>query len=394
MLPRQLLYTILLVCMPLIAAAEDMTVQNGDDTFVSGDTVLLDMDSSGDTFVAAEASTLSGTTLGDLHVAGFDVSVRTEVAEDLYAAGATVDVRSKVMGDVSAAGFTVRTSPSAETSGNARLAGNTVTIEGPVDGALSVAGRTVILNAPVRGDVRITAANLSFGEHARVDGVLRYSSGAQVKVPESVAPEARVQFTRTDFDGDWSDLSDAWNKADMPVLPTVISVFSAFVISLLFFMLLAALALAFAPEHLERMRARIAMAPGRSMLMGVVGLSVLFGLVPITLLTIVGLPFVPFIVLAIIVAWTLGYALGAYAVAMYVWDTVSGEANPNTIIRVLLLAVTVSIVALLNFIPFVGWAANYTLVLIGIGAFTQAFLARFIDDPDAVLDVDMKPASD
>ena len=48
MLPRQLLYTILLVCMPLIAAAEDMTVQNGDDTFVSGDTVLLDMDSSGD----------------------------------------------------------------------------------------------------------------------------------------------------------------------------------------------------------------------------------------------------------------------------------------------------------------------------------------------------------
>jgi hypothetical protein len=47
-----------------------------------------------------------------------------------------------------------------------------------------------------------------------------------------------------------------------------------------------------------------------------------------------------------------------------------------------------------NFIPFVGWVANYTLVLLCIGAMTRALFLYFIGNPGLALDVDMKPIED
>ena len=380
--------------LPNGAAAQESTVRNGSDLFVSGDTVLNSIDHNGDVFAAAEAAVVAGTSLGDLHVTGFDVSVGTDVAEDLYAAGANVTLRSNVGGDSSAFAFTLHTTPDARTTGNARLAGNTVTIEGPVEGALMVAGRTVILNAPITGDVRVTANSLTFGENAKVDGVLSYSTPEQVAVPERVAAPDRVQYSKLDFDGTWGDVRKVIPVSDLPGLPTAFSVFGAFLVSLLFFMLLGALALGFMPKRLERMRAGIARAPARSVSLGAIGLSLLFGLVPIAGMTIIGLPFIPINLLAIVVVWTLGYALGSYTIAMALWNAFGGAPEPGIVTRILLLAAAVTLVALLNFVPFLGWVVNFTLVLLGIGAITQAVFAWFITDIDPALDVDMNPASD
>ena len=138
----------------------------------------------------------------------------------------------------------------------------------------------------------------------------------------------------------------------------------------------------------------IVAAPGQSILLGAVGLSMLFGMVPIAALTIIGLPFAPIALLAIVVAWILGYALGAYSVAMRIWNGVSGEAEPSNLSRLLVFAAAIIFIALLNYIPFVGWVANYTLVLLGIGAMTRAFFQSFMGNPGLALDVDMKPIKD
>jgi hypothetical protein len=142
------------------------------------------------------------------------------------------------------------------------------------------------------------------------------------------------------------------------------------------------------------MRRSIADAPGQILLLGVIGLSMLFGMVPITAMTIVGIPFVPVVVLAIVVAWTLGYALGAYSVAMRIWAALGGSEAPSNIARLLVLAGAIIFVALLNFIPFVGWVANFTLVLLGIGAMTRAIFQSMLGNPDVALDVDLKPLED
>jgi len=329
---------------------------------------------------------------GDLHVFGFDVSISTATAEDLYAAGGTVVIRSTVAQDLTAAGFSLRTESTSVTQGNVRLLGNSVTIEGPIDGALMVTGRDVIVNAPIAGDARILAQTLSFGPKAQINGTLTYSTRDKIAVPERVAPAERVVFEAYTGGRVWED----WDEIahDMPGLPSFASIMFGFVISLLFFLALGALMLGFMPKRLARLRRSISDAPGQTILLGLIGLSTLFGMVPIAALTVVGLPFVPILVLAIVVTWTLGYALGAYGVAMRIWSGFGGAEDPSNIARLMVFGAAIIFIALLNFIPFVGWVANYTLVLLGTGAMTRALFQWLIGNSKVAFDVDMKPIED
>ena len=101
----------------------------------------------------------------------------------------------------------------------------------------------------------------------------------------------------------------------MPTLPVWLSMFTAFLISAIFLLVLAVIFLTFAEQLVKKMRRRVTRQPLQTFLLGVIGLSALFGMVPVTALTIIGLPFVPFALLAVLVTWTLGYLLAAYAVA-------------------------------------------------------------------------------
>ncbi|MEL6620834.1 MAG: hypothetical protein AAFP16_18305 [Pseudomonadota bacterium] len=370
------------------AGAETVLTEHGGDTFVAGETVTQTLDTDGDVFVAGRSTTVLGQIEGDFHAAGFDVVVDVGVGEDAYAAGAHVSLKGTVAQDLAAAGFTVRTEATSRVSGNARLAGGTVVVDGPVDGALSVTGRDVLLNAPIAGDTRIMAKTLRFGPEAVVSGRLVYTTEERIEVPERVAPASRVAFEALTAQG----LRREWaGMREMPVFPTFASMLFGFLITLLFYVLLGAIALGFFPKQTSWLRKSIGAAPGRTLVQGVIGLSVLFGAVPVTGLTIVGLPFVPIALLGIVVVWVLAYALGAYAVAMRLWIAFGGDTDPAIPSRLVVFAAAIVAVALLNFIPFVGWVANYTLVLLGVGAMTQAVFLALVPDIDPAVDEDMRP---
>lgn len=375
-----------------VALADTTSITHGRDTYVAGAQINEAVDSAGDTFLAGRTIQAGGTTSGDLHVSGFDLSINTDTAQDLYAAGAFIEVSGTVAQDLTAAGFSLRTERGATTGGNARLFGNSVTIEGPVEGALMVTGRDVILNAPVTGDARILAQTLTFGPEAVVQGTLTYSTPDSLAVPQRVAPDVRVVFEAQSTARIWDELDEI--SQEIPAVPTFGSMLFGFVISLLFFLVLGALMLSFMPKRLAKLRRSIADAPGQTILLGVIGLSILMGLLPITAMTIVGIPFVLIVILAIVVVWTLGYALGAYGIAMRIWLGFGGDDNPSKAARLAVFAAAIIFVALLNFIPFVGWIANYTLVLLGVGSMTRALFHWLIGNPDVAFDVDMKPIDD
>jgi hypothetical protein len=374
------------------ALADTVTTKHGSDTFISGASITETVNTKGDTFVAARTAISKGIAQGDLHVAGFNISVETDAGQDLYAAGATVVISGNVAEDLTVAGFSVRTDATAETQGNARIIGNSVTLEGPIVGALSIVGQDVILNAPIEGDARILAKTLSFGPNAVVSGTLTYSLDRKITVPERVAPAERVTFNKHKGAVDWEAYRDV--SPEFLVFPVFATVLSGFLLSLLFFIALGALTLGFIPKRLERMRQGIASAPGQTFLLGIIGLSVLFGMVPIAGLTIVGLPLVPVVLLAIVTVWIFGYALGAYSVAMRIWSGFGGDQDIGNISKLLVFAAAIIFVALLNFIPFVGWVANYSLVLLGIGAMTKGVLQYLIGNPGEAFDIDMKPIED
>lgn len=375
----------------LPATAETVIAEVGGDTFAAGETLVRTLDADRDVFASGRSATVLGQTRGDMHVSGFDVKMDADVAEDVYAAGATVTISGAVGKDLSAAGFTIRLEPDARVGENARLIEATVNIEAPISGALAATGRDVYLNAPVTGDASIFARSLRFGPDARIEGRLTYSAEREMDVPATVAAADQVRFEPADMGRMWDELDYI---RDMPVLPTFASMMFGFLVTLFFFVVLGAIALSLFPKQLETMRSSVSEAFGQTALLGVVGLSLAFGAVPVTALTIVGLPFVPILLLCLVVAWTLAYALGAYAVATRLWFGLGGDEDPGTLIRLLIFAAAIVAVALLNFIPFVGWVANYTLVLLGLGAMTRVTFEALIGSPDPTLDVDMRGKDD
>lgn len=373
------------------AAADSVTTLNGGDSFTAGSTVTQSYDGPGDIFVAGQMITISGQSGGDVHVAGMDVDVDTDTSADLYAAGATVTIHADVAEDVTAMGFGVRLSSSAAVGRNARLLGRSVVVDGPVTGALTATGGEITLNSIIQGDALLTAETISFGPDAQIMGQLVYVSENEIDIPERVIPADRVRFQKWTKGPMWDEMRRTWEEVEMPVLPSFISVFSAFVIALAFLVLIGSIFLSFAPRPIARMRRDIVERPGRIFLLGVLGLSVLFGLVPAAALTIIGIPFVPFGILLIIMAWTLGYLLAAYAIAMRLLVLLGGAPDPSLPIRLLVLAAAVCVVALLNFIPFVGWIINYTLVLLGVGGMTAALIDRLTGGRETAPVVDTKP---
>lgn len=108
---------------------------------------------------------------------------------------------------------------------------------------------------------------------------------------------------------------------------------------------------------------------------GGLGFATLVGSVPVAAVTLVGLPLVPLLVLALIVLWTLGYAPGVHVIATRVWRAFDGVAD-GVGAKLSTLAVALIVIVALNFIPFVGWLVNLAVSLLGLGAMTLAASER------------------
>jgi hypothetical protein len=381
-----------LACLALAGPglAQDVSRVHGGDTYTAAEAVTQTMTATGDVFAAGSVITTSGSASGDIHAAGYDVNISTNTGGDLYAAGSSVTINAPVGEDITAAGFSVRSSATASVAGNLRFFGRTLTIEGPIEGALTAFGGTVHLNAPVSGDAWIVAETVTYGPDARIDGTLILSTEDSTSVPERVIPDARITVEEWDSGKMYREFDRSWEAVDMPMLPTWMSMFSAFLISAIFLLVLAAIFLTFAETRVEKMRRRVTRQPLQTFVLGVIGLSALFGMVPITALTIIGIPFVPFALLAILVAWTLGYLLAAYAVARRVLTAFDASEDPSLLMKLVTVALAICVVAILNFIPFVGWVVNYTLVLLGVGAMTAGLLSVWVTDPDPAVELDMR----
>lgn len=366
----------------------------GGDLFIGGSGTARSLEAERDVFAGGASLVIDGRVAEDLHVSGFDVDVDAQTAGDLYAAGGAVTIRAATGGDLSAAGFSLRTTPAAETGGNARLAGGTLTIEGPVRGALAATGAEIIFDAPVAGDVWLTAHNLTLGDAAKIGGKLIYSTPSEIIIPPGVIDADRITYRPLDRMQMFEEARDAWGSREYPALPGFMSFFAGFILMLAFFLGLAAICLTFLPRQVAHLKRSADDRPGTTLLTGLIGLSILFGLVPVSALTVIGLPMVPIVILTIIAIWVLGYVLGAYVVTMRLTGAFGPGDAPGRIGELGLLAVTLTVAAVLNFIPVLGWVLNFGLVLFGTGAIASVIFERMIGSAGPVRDAALEPIPD
>lgn len=348
-------------------AGADEPLVLGGDLYASGWSARLKEPSPRDALAVGFSVNLEGRVEGDGHALGFNVDIEGPVGRNLYTSGFSVTVEQPVGEDVTAAGFNLHLRKGAAVGGNARLTGGTVTLDAPIAGSLLAAAGVLNLNGAIAGDARLTAGTLVFGPEARIDGMLTYASRTPIDIPTSVIAPDRVRFEQLAMGSAVDKVQDTMGRSMPHFWPSFFGLFFGFVVTILFLIATAAVLLALIPRQVEALRSDAIGAPFRSIGLGVIGLATLVGLVPVSAMTLVGLPLIPVILLAILTLWIVGYLLGVYALAWRVAGSFR-PLEPTLMMRLAVIAVGLVVAATLNFIPFVGWLINLLLIFLGLGA--------------------------
>jgi len=359
------------------AAQETAPATIGGDTFAAGDDARLQAPAARDAFVVGFSVDVGEDVAEDAHYAGFSVESGGTVGGDLYAAGFTVEIEKPVGGDLTASGFRVSLDDGASVGGNARLAGRSVRVEGDVAGALVAAAEKLTLAGVVSGDVSFSGRRMRFRDGARIAGSLAYSAPERIDIPPSVISADRVSYSKLELPDVARRMCEHFDRTTGGWFPAFWGVVFGAILALLSLVVVGALLLAFSPATVERLRASAMRRPWVAILSGVLGLAMLIGLVPVSAMTLVGIPFIPLIVLLIVTVWIAGYLLGAYALAWRVLEAF--RPVPETLAgRLVLLAGGLVVLLILNFIPFIGWIANLLVVFLGLGTLAAALFGRIV----------------
>lgn len=375
---------VLLVATVLSTSAHsENSFELGGDLYQSNGDAIMSSDSGRDVFVAGFSVEVEGNVAQDAHAAGFDIKFKSDVGGNLYAAGSNVLVDGQVGQDLTIAGFTVNLTGDANVLGNARIAAGNMTIDAPVEGSLIASGGSIKLNESIQGDVRLTASDIKFGSDAAINGSLTYYSTEEVAIPASVISSDRVTFRRMKRGDAFREISDTIDESVPDFWPqTIVSKLAGAVVMIGFLLIVSAVFLAFAPRSIERMKKRASEHAWRSIFYGYLGISTLFGAILVSILTIVGIPLAPIVLLALIVVWTLGYLLGVYVIAARIWR--SFEIAPDAVFsNLLVLASGLIAMVVVNFIPFFGWLLNLGVMFFGVGAMTYAVMEQLVKRHEA-----------
>ncbi len=356
------------------ANAGDEHLVSGGDTFASGFRVSVEEPAEKDVLASGFSVDIDAPTKGDVLSAGFNVDINAPVAQDLYAMGFSVDVNEPVGEDLAVSGINLHIGKNAGIEGNARLSGASIILDAPVKGSLTAAAGEMEINGTITGDATLIVGTLTFGPDARIEGKLSYRSAEPVDIPQSVIPAERVTFSKVDMPSP-DIMHDAMEKQMPGDQDTFAGGFFSFILATAFLTALGAAFLNWLPGRSEAVRDQIIETPWRAMVAGIIGLAALIGLVPVSALTIIGLPLIPVILLVIIIVWVLAYVAGAYALAWRV-NAAFRESPHDLTGKIIVLAAGFVALALVNYIPVVGWMINLAVVLAGIGVLTMMTLNR------------------
>lgn len=359
---------LLLLAGPGFAEGGDLYLFGGD-AFGAGAAVTVSEPGLGDVFGAGARVEIAAPIEGSAHLAGRRVVTAGAIGRDLVAIGAAVSVSAPVAGSVTAAGYDVDIG--GDVGDNLRSAGRNVTVTAPVTGSALIMAGALTLDARIGGDASLDAEHVVFGPGAAVGGRLTLygPEAATLAVPEGVAPAERVE-RHPEVRGPRGE------ESALPV-PAVMGrtgwmAVTAFAAGALVLAALAFLVALVAPRRTEDVAEQLADAPVRTVWIGFLTLSALFGACVVAMLTIVGVVAVPVILLVTAVACFIAYIIAVYVLGRAVWVRID-RLPPDTLgERALAALAGAVIVSLASFVPFVGWPLILLLALAGLGALSIA----------------------
>lgn len=335
--------------------------------FVSADQLRLAPQSDDDIFAAAETIAFDGGRTLNLFLAAGQIRFQTGEARDALMLGRDIDFEDGVVADdVYAAGRNVRVGSGFEIGGTAFLAGQTVTVAGPVAGELRTAGETVRIEGSVGGDVVVYAQRLEIGPGARIGGDLTYEADEVVISPDAVitgrtvVQEPREPKTET--------APSPWEAALGGLLWSLaVGVVGG---GLLTF----ALAMLF-PGFMAAAAGRISERPLPTLGLGFLLALIAAPLIALLFVSVVGIPLGLLVIGLYLVAWPAGLAAFAYGLAMMLRRLAArGGASdaPGLWAKLGWSLAATALICLVGAIPIIGGFAWLLAWILGLGALAAA----------------------
>lgn len=374
----------------LAIAGDRITV--GGDQYASGFNTGLTDPSDRDAFLAGFSVGADARVGHDLDAAGLDVDIDAPVGRNLHVAGLSVKVSQPIGEDISGTGLSLRIRKAATIGGNARLLAGNLVLDAPVAGSVFASAATLSVNGSIGGDARLTARDLSFGPDAHILGTLTYFAPNEIQIPTSVISENRVHFQRMEMRG----TMQSWRQGMPRVWPALATIVGVFVLLIAGLAATGGVLIAIAPVLVGSMRQQATERPFHSIGWGIVAIATTTGLIPLLSLTLIGIPLIPLVLLVLFTLWLAGYLLGVFAITTRIVGSFR-PLPPTVAVQLTVLVAGLVVMALLNFIPFIGWLLNITTALLGVGAILSSNwhiqVHRRHDSPVAPEDIDSRQGS-
>ncbi len=320
------------------------------DLYRAGAEVRVDDANVEDLYAAGETITVDTNVRESVHAAGRQIRVNRLVGDDVYAAGYAVDIAGAVSGDVTAAGYRVELGPDGSIGQDALLAGRRVLIRGPIAGDANLAGETVEISGPISGSVEIRASEIRFTDDARIDGTLSYWSPNEIEVPAAVIPAGRIT---------------AHLVEEMGSRRTMVG---ALIGSLIFFLVIGAIFALLFPRMLMRAQTKFSERPWACLFLGFATTSALFGAIAVLAMSIIGIPLVPLLLLALPFALAAGYLTSAYLLGHRVLKLFRFESDTGRLSSLFAVIAGIIVLLIVTLIPILGWVIVVLATVLGMGA--------------------------
>lgn len=233
--------------------------------------------------------------------------------------------------------------------------GGDVLVDGSVAEDAVALGGSVFLGpgAVVRGDV------------VSVGGTVTKQAGARVDGQTTVVDFSRaVPFLAPFAHGWWH-----WRPWEPPAVPGVIP--------LLGFLALALLTTALAPRMVETFSSAIEQGPAGTFFWGLLGSVSIIPVAFMLLISLVGIVLIPLEILAVGIAFFLGYVGIARLVGMKILSAARLEGRPMILETLLGMAA----LWLVSQAPFIGWLVMSVVMIMGLGAVITGLFGRLAQGP-------------
>lgn len=358
---------------PAAADDDDIRIIRGevqDDVFVAGERVDIDAEIGGDVFAAGGTVTTSGRIAdalvaaggrlslasnveGDAVVAGGDVTISGAIGDNLVAAGGDVVISGPVAGRAIAAGGSILLDNSAATGRDAWFAGGEITVRGVVGGDLRIAAGKATVLGQIGGDVVIRSDDVRIGPGARIAGTLTVRGEDEPVIDPAAQILGEVRFVPT----------ESATKVGLFAIGIGIALI---LLPFIFSLVVGIIAILVARGYVSAVGDRLMGQPLGSLGLGVL---ILFATPPVLvflMMTVIGIPFAILGFAVYLVLLALGLPFAALGIVTHWLEREGGPASRGKILLLYLVALVV--LAVILFIPVIGWLAIWLTLALGIGA--------------------------